>query len=293
MSAAEAVPPPRPTVCLTLDFDAESIWIMLGLTGARSISRGEFGGRTGAPRLLDLCDRHGISSTWFVPGHTADTYPEITREVCRRGHELANHGYLHEDFAALDLEQARTALRKGNAALERISGLQPEGVRLGGGDFDGGIMEVLVEEGFTWDSSLLGEYRPHWCRSRDTLEGVDARIVRGCPLDLVELPVSFVTSDFVNFEVNYAAPAVPSRLRNPRDIEDIWQQELDALLTHEPAGALMLMLHPQVIGRGSRFTMLERFVEHCLAQPGLRFATCGTVAAEFRAAEAARGRTQP
>src|SRR4051794_16735768 len=108
---------------------------MFGLSGARSLSRGEFGATTGAPRILDLCERHGIESTWFVPGHTADNYPEIPRRVAEQGHELANHGYLHEDFAALSLDEARAVLRKANAAVERIDGKQPRGVRLGGGDF--------------------------------------------------------------------------------------------------------------------------------------------------------------
>ena len=282
MERALTVAEPRATVCLSLDFDVTSIWFMFGLTGARTLSRGEFGATTGAPRLLDLCERLGIPSTWFIPGHTADNYPEISREVHRRGHELANHGYLHEDFGALTIDESRSALRKANAALERISGVQPQGVRLSGGDLDGAIFELLVEEGFAWDSSLIGEFRQHWCRSRDAF-GVDAAITRGRPLDLVELPITFITSDFVHFELDFSKPGVPSRLRNPRDVEDIWRQEFDYLYEREPGGYLMLMLHPQVIGWGLRIAMLERFLVYCLSRPGVRFATCGTLAAEFRA----------
>ena len=113
---------PTATVCLSLDFDVTSIWLMFGLTGARTLSRGEFGATTGAPRVLELCDRYDITSTWFVPGHTADNYPEVTAEVARRGHELGNHGYVHEDFGSLSLEESRAVLRKGNAAIERITG---------------------------------------------------------------------------------------------------------------------------------------------------------------------------
>lgn len=290
MDRALTVADPRATVCLSLDFDATSIWFMFGLTGARTLSRGEFGATTGAPRLLDLCDRLGIPSTWFIPGHTADNYPDITREVHRRGHELANHGYLHEDFGSLTIDESRSALRKANAALERVSGEQPRGVRLPGGDLDGAVFELLVEEGFTWDSSLIGEFWPHWCRSKDTIEGEDAAITRGRPLDLVELPITFVTSDFVHFELDFSKPEVPSRLRNPKDIEDIWRQQLDYLVEREPGGYLMLMLHPQVIGWGLRIAMLERFLVDCASRPGVRFATCGTLAAEFRAVESVAAR---
>src|SRR5439155_1043257 len=86
-------------VCLSIDFDATSIWLMLGQTGARAMSRGEFGATTGAPRLLELCRRYEIPSTWFVPGHTADTFTPLVEQVAAAGHELANHGYLHEDFS--------------------------------------------------------------------------------------------------------------------------------------------------------------------------------------------------
>ncbi len=52
-----------------------------GARDARSLSRGEFGARVGAPRLLDLCDTFGIPSTWFVPGHTAETIADEFRQA--------------------------------------------------------------------------------------------------------------------------------------------------------------------------------------------------------------------
>ena len=65
----------RATVCLTFDFDAVSLWMVFGARGARALSRGEFGARVGAPRLLELFDRYDIKATWFTPGHTAETFP--------------------------------------------------------------------------------------------------------------------------------------------------------------------------------------------------------------------------
>ena len=65
----------------------------------------------------------------------------------------------------------------------------------------------------------------------------------------------------------------------------------DAYSLHTVAGGcsagLLLMLHPQVIG-GPRIAMLDRFVAYCLGCPGVRIATCGTPAAEFRAAGGGR-----
>ena len=53
----------KATVCVTVDFDAVSIWMSWGAPGNRAMSRGEFGANVGAGRLLDLFRRHGIATT--------------------------------------------------------------------------------------------------------------------------------------------------------------------------------------------------------------------------------------
>ncbi len=81
-------------VCLTFDFDALSIWMARGSVTPTPVSRGEFG-VVGAERILALLSRQDIAATWFVPGHTIETYPEICARIHRAGHEIGNHGYLH------------------------------------------------------------------------------------------------------------------------------------------------------------------------------------------------------
>src|SRR5579871_1921149 len=125
---------PRATVCVTVDFDAVSLWMTWGATGARSLSRGEFGARIAAPRLLALFERLGIPTTWFIPGHTAETYPEPAAAASAHGHEIGNHGYAHEAFDKLSAEQARAVIRKANAALQRVTGQTPRGMRVPAGD---------------------------------------------------------------------------------------------------------------------------------------------------------------
>jgi peptidoglycan/xylan/chitin deacetylase (PgdA/CDA1 family) len=223
-----------------------------------------------------------------VPGHTAESWPAVTADVAARGHEIANHGYCHEDFGPLSQEERRAIVRKSQDALERVTGQRPRGIRVPPWPFGFELFELLVEEGFTYDSSTIGEYRPHWCRGRGSVRA-DGPYVPGERLDLVELPITFITSDFSYFELSWEKPALPAGLRPARHVEENWRGELDYLYEREPGGFLMLMLHPQAIGWGSRLPMLERFLEHCLAKPGIRFATCETVADEFRRAEALAG----
>jgi peptidoglycan/xylan/chitin deacetylase (PgdA/CDA1 family) len=272
------------TVCVTPDFDAVSLWMSWGARGARVLSRGEFGATTGAPRLLDLFDRLAIETTWFVPGHTADTWPEVTSEISVRGHEIGNHGYLHEPFDQLTLDQARAVIHKANNTLERITGSRPTGMRIPAGDFEGALLEVLVDEGFVYDSSLIGGVEPHWCRSPDELHD-DGPNVLGHRIDLVEFPIGFITNDFNHFEFNYANPMLVGH-DTPSHVEEIWRSEFDYMYEHVPGGVMTLTLHPQCIGHGSRIRMLERFLSYCQSQPGTRFTTLETAGLEFRRREA-------
>jgi peptidoglycan-N-acetylglucosamine deacetylase len=86
---------PRHLVCLTFDFDALSLWIARGMTTPTPISQGEFGA-VGAERILALLASHAIPATWFIPGHTIETYPALCTRIYAAGHEIGHHGYAHE-----------------------------------------------------------------------------------------------------------------------------------------------------------------------------------------------------
>ncbi len=266
-----------------------SLWMSWGARGGRALSRGEFGAVVGAPRLLDLFRRYSIETTWFVPGHTAETFPEVTASIAADGHEIGHHGYAHEAFDALSDDELREVIRKGNDALARIAGQRPHGMRVPAGDFNLSLFELLLEEGFTYDSSLLGptDFFPTWCRSNDVIRD-DGPTVFGSPIDLVEFPIGFITNDFNHFEFNYANPQLVG-YANPSHVEEVWTAEFDYMYDCVPGGVFVLTLHPQSIGHGGRIAMLERFIQHCLDRSGTRFAKLETVEAEFREAERMSG----
>jgi peptidoglycan/xylan/chitin deacetylase (PgdA/CDA1 family) len=256
--------------------------MMFGSTGAQSLSRGEFGATTGVPRLLELFERLDIATTWFIPGISALQFPEAVASVAARGHEIGNHGHFHEDFAKLSPDEARSAILRANDALLHTTGKQPVGIRLSGSDVDGRCLEIIAEEGFLYDSSLGGGYRARWARARDTFD--EDRILHyGTPLDLVELPFDYSVTDFSNFEIS-GSLRFPSAMPNPRQVEEVWVDELHYLAEHEPDGFLMVTIHPQVIGRGARMAMLERVIDNA-QQLGFRFATAEAIAREFRVLE--------
>src|SRR5258708_28821487 len=120
---------PRLTIALTFDHDAISDSVRRG-DPVIKFSHGEFGPRVGAPRILALLADRGITSTWFVPGHTLEAFPESVAAVVAGGHELASHGWYHEDFAALSIDEQCSILDRCIESLAKASGgMTPGGWR--------------------------------------------------------------------------------------------------------------------------------------------------------------------
>ena len=270
------------SVCLSFDFDAISLWV--GPHGSRSpnlIARGEFG-PVGAGRLLDLMGERQIPSTWFVPGHTIDTYSAVCARIADEGHEIGYHGYCHEaPSSKRDIADERAILAKAMDRIESITGAPPVGHRVPGGNVGDRWVELLVENGFSYDSSMApNDFTPTWCRTGD-IARTDGPHQLGERTDLVELPFDWSLDDWPYF--SYEGPHQVG-LRSPSQVYDIWAGEFDYLVDRLGEGVFVLTMHPQCIGRGSRMLMLERLIDHMAAHDNVRFATMAVVADEFRSA---------
>lgn len=270
------------SACLTFDFDAISVWI--GPRRSKSpvlIARGEFGA-VGADRLVDLLGEYDIPSTWFIPGHTIDTYPDVCARVVAAGHEVGYHGYCHEAPSSKRDEAAeRAILDKSIACIERLTGERPQGHRVPGGNPGERWLRLLLEHGFSYDSSMAPtDYAPTYCRLGDIVR-TDGAFGFGQQVELVELPFDWILDDWPYFTYDLAGHQ--EGLRSPNDVFDIWRAEFDYLHDEIGAGVFVLTMHPQCIGRGSRLLMLRRLIEHIRSRDDVRFRTMADVAAEFRA----------
>jgi peptidoglycan/xylan/chitin deacetylase (PgdA/CDA1 family) len=88
----------RAAAAFTFDVDAESCVLAHDPAASSRMSlmtHQSYGPRVGVPRLLRLLARQQVTATFFVPGFTADTYPDTVRQIIDAGHEVAHHGYLH------------------------------------------------------------------------------------------------------------------------------------------------------------------------------------------------------
>lgn len=263
-------------VCLSFDFDAISLWLNMGLSTPTPVSRGEYGARVGVPRILELLDRHDVPATFFVPGHTIDTYPEIVAEIYRCGHEIAAHGYLHETPVGMSLEQEIATFDKAERAIERITGNRPLGYRSPSWDLSSNTIAILEQRGYLYDSSLMSDdFRPFPARLADSFE-VEGKIGWGRTSSVIELPVAWELDDFPHFAF---LPKPMGGLRNPRDVFEIWRAEFDYCHQKTHDGVFTLTMHPQIIGRGPRVTLLGEFIAQLRQQgKGVTFARMADVA---------------
>jgi peptidoglycan/xylan/chitin deacetylase (PgdA/CDA1 family) len=98
-------------------------------------------------RLLDLLDRRAIAATFYVEAFNATLYPHLLREIARRGHEVAVHGWQHETWSALPAARERELLTRCTDALREL-GLTPVGFRPPGGLVTAQTARELVRRGY-------------------------------------------------------------------------------------------------------------------------------------------------
>ena len=257
---------PRLSVAITVDHDAISDSIRRGDPPVK-LSHAEFGPRVGAKRILELLEDREIPATWFVPGHTLTTFTDDTEAILGGGHELACHGWFHEDFAELSAGEQEDVLGRSVEAVRTIVGAAPAGFRAPYWSLGGETLELIEAAGFRYDSSLMADdYRPYRIRRGDRHSTTDGT-TWGEPGGLVEVPVYWAMDDWPHFEPGPGR----SGLSAPSAVLEIWREELRYADEHAPGGLVMVTVHPECIGRGHRMAMLERFIDAAAALDGVVF----------------------
>lgn len=271
----------RHIVCLTFDFDAISGFIARGLTSPSWISRGEFGPRAGVPRLLALLEKHGIRSTWFIPGHTIETFPEACEKVLAAGHEIAHHGWTHRPPASLTREQEEGELVRANESIKRLTGRYARGYRSPAWDLSPHSVELLLKHGMVYDSSLMGDdYTPYYARTGDVIE-LEKPARFGRETRLVEMPIHWATDDAPHFEFIRTDTVNRQGLMNAAQVGENWINDFLFMRRAVDWGVLTYTCHPYVIGRGARMMMLEKVITTA-RRNGAVFMTMEDAVAEFR-----------
>ena len=258
---------PRLTVALTFDHDSLADGIRRGDSPVK-LSHAEFGHRVGVPRILELLERERIPASWFVPGWTLEAYPGDTEAILDAGHELATHGWYHEDFSELARDEQRAILDRSIEAVRRASGDAPQGFRAPYWALGPGTLEEVEDAGFVYDSSLeADDYRIYRVRRGDRHSTTEGSTF-GAEGRLLEVPGYWAMDDWPYFE-----PGDDGRdgLSAPSRVLEIWTGELRYAHEHAPGGLVTLTMHPECIGRGHRMAMLEAFIAAAKGLDGVVF----------------------
>lgn len=154
-------------ILLSIDFDAVSGFLGTGASPTNNMSdysSGFFAGQVGVPRLLKLFKKHNISSkvTWFIPGHSMETFPAETKQILDSGAEISCHGYAHEGSTQMTEEQERDVIAKCVELATALTGKKPKGWRAPLYQLREHTVKVLKEHGFLYGQfpfTVLNSFR--------------------------------------------------------------------------------------------------------------------------------------
>jgi peptidoglycan/xylan/chitin deacetylase (PgdA/CDA1 family) len=280
-------------ICLGVDVDAVAGWLGSygGQDSPNDIQRGMFAGEVGAPRLLRLFEKYQLRASWFIPGHSIETFPAQMQAVADAGHEIGAHGYSHENPIAMTPQQEQDVLAKSIELIEKLSGRRPRGYVAPWWELSEQTASLLLENGFSYDHSQnYNDFIPFYARVGDSWTNVDYNktaqewmkpLVRGREVDLVEFCGNWYMDDlppmmFIKQSANSHG------FVSPRDIEQLWRDQFDWVYREMDYAAFPVTLHPDVSGRPQVLLMLERLIEYWRGHDGVRFVTMEEAAEDFR-----------
>ena len=267
-------------VCITFDYDNVSSTIARGGVTPTLVSRGEFG-QTGAQRILGLLGAERVPSTWFVPGHTIESYPASVAAVRDAGCEIGHHGWTHRVPATLTREGENEELERGIEAILKLTGKRPAGYRSPAWDLSAHSVELLLQHGFQYDSSLMGhDTLPYQVRLGDQVELL-APMVFGADTALVEMPIHWSLDDFPHFEYSRSEAGIMPGHMNAGLVLENWLGDFAWMKRMGQWGVLTYTFHPHIIGRGHRMLMLETLIR-TLREQGATFVTIEAALEAYR-----------
>ncbi|RKL10700.1 Peptidoglycan deacetylase [Fusarium oxysporum] len=253
-----------------VDVDAVAGW--LGSYGGEDspsdISRGLFAGTHGTRRMLKLFDKYNIKATWFIPGHSLETFPEECAMVRDAGHEIGLHGYSHENPSDMTLEQQRDVLEKTHKMLTEFCGKPPRGSVAPWWETSKEGVDLMLSYGIEYDHSMShDDCHMYWLRTNDSWTKIDYKqkaetwmkpLVKGQDTGLVEIPANCLPPMMFIKDAPNSHGWV-----NSRDVEDLWRDHFDYFYREyaddpDEICVFPLTVHPDVSGRPHALLMHER-----------------------------------
>jgi peptidoglycan/xylan/chitin deacetylase (PgdA/CDA1 family) len=217
------------------------------------------------PRILRIYKELGLKQTFFYPAWCMETYPELVEQILEGGHEIAHHGYLHENANQLTLEDERAWLRRSIEIIERMTGRRPRGYRAPVYNYSRHTTDLLAEEGFLYDATLMADDVPYVMASRAG--------------EVIELPSHWALDDWPQFAHNIELQYTMT-IRSPDEAFAVYRSEFDSAWRH--GGLWIGVWHPWLTARLARAEKLVEFIRYMMAKGDVWIAPMEEIARHVR-----------
>ncbi len=230
--------------------------------------------------ISQVLNRFNVKAVFNTCGILAENFPKLVSNLYNEGHEIASHGYAHENFLEISTSQLDKILAKTEKILENITGERPIGIRSPWALRNNEIYSVLNDRDYKWASNW---YLPFWT----TKSRVDLRTLSYPEWILWETyyRIRWIFHRKVPFKIGNVTE-IP--LVSPLDISCIYpfpepmmkspKSSLDEAykiyVRHHKSskGYFNLNFHPHTIGTNNRIELLKNILEYLSRQQNTRFA---------------------
>ena len=250
--------PCKAAISFTMDNLGEAQDVNKGLWPAEQPIGTHFSIKNQIPRMLDMLDTYGVKATYFTESWSLDVYPDTIKELSRRGHEVAWHGYQHEVWSSLSPEEEELNFEKSFAAASK-NGIKYHGFRPPGGTINDRTYKLLRDHGVSYVSPL-GEL------------GID----RGVAV----LPFEWKTVDAHYYMEKFSK--IRKSLGDQEDImppsdfrEYLFSKIQEVVKTH---GYISILFHPFLQTSEDRFVVMDDVLKRLSSDPDIWCAPCKDVA---------------
>lgn len=103
-----------------------------------------------ALKVLDVLDRYNVTATFFPQATWLEDYPEVGREIVRRGHSIGNHTLTHVYFEGIEYDEVVHEVRESTRIIEKVTGIRPYIYRPSFGYYTGFHRQVFASEGYPY-----------------------------------------------------------------------------------------------------------------------------------------------
>lgn len=306
--------PPRHKIkiLLSVDFDAVSGWLGTGQHPDNNLadySAGFFSAYVGVPRLLKLFKRHSIQDkvTWFVPMHSAESFPKEFESITDSGAEIGLHGYCHEGAPQLTTTQEREVLEHCIDLYQKLTGRKPVGYRAPLYQLRESTVQLLEGHEFLYDSSLSHhDSKPYYLPNQPPIKiptyepGTSAKdwmkpLPESSPptsKNLVEIPANWYAEDMTPMQFWPHTPNSQGYV-DARVMENMWKDKFEWIRTEvgdlgeKDVMVFPLVLHPDTSGMAHVIGMIDRIITYLKGWGDeVEFCTFADAAKEWKAKNA-------